>query len=172
MSADQRRSNECPEYPHRHPATCCGPACATGFRSSPRSFAAVARAEQPARHGAAPDDARLVAPARFKRPDQLRGPVHRLAPAVKVIEPFGLCRIGGRGDFLPRLAALVAPVQLDAEMAMIERRIVRAVTRVMQGRASRCRRRSRHRETLQPPLPRLTVNRPLRVETRMLLLIA
>src|SRR3990170_3945907 len=93
----------------------------------------IARAEQPARHGAAPDHPRLIRPACLERPDQLRRPVYRLAPAIKINEPYGLFRIGGRGDFLPGLSALVAAMQLDAEMAVVERRIVRAVTRIMQG---------------------------------------
>ena len=106
---------------------------ARDIRPATQPFVAVRHVPQRVDHlpGGSPVP-RAEQPARLKRPNQLRGPVHRLAPAIDVIEPLGFCRIGGRGDFLPRLAALVAAMQLDAEMAVIERRIIRAVTRIME----------------------------------------
>ena len=59
-------------------------------------------------------------------------PVHGLAPAIEVHQCFRLLRIGRRGDFLPLLFALVAAVQLDAEVAMVEGGIISAIARVAQ----------------------------------------
>ena len=90
----------------------------------------IGRAEQAARQRAAPDDAGLVGAAGRERPDARRAPVERPAPHVVLLVAFRLRRIGGSGDLLPAVRGRA--VQLDAEVAMIERRIAPPVAPVGQ----------------------------------------
>ena len=87
-------------------------------------------AEESARQRSAPDDAGLVGTARLERPDARRGPVERPAPHVVLLVTLRLGRIGGCRDLLPAIARRA--MQLDAEMAVIERRIAQPVATVLE----------------------------------------
>ena len=75
-------------------------------------------------------DALLLRAAGLEREDvdEIVGDV--LAPAVAVDEAFGLRRIGRRGDLLPD--PVFPPMQLDAEMAVVEHGVVAAAAAVVQ----------------------------------------
>ena len=96
--------------------------------------AAVVGAEQPARDRAAPQHARLVGVARLDRPAELRRP-HDLAlrHRVDVLDALGLGRVLGRRDLVPRVAAVVAAVEVHAEVPVVERRVDGAVARIAHG---------------------------------------
>ena len=93
----------------------------------------IRRLEQSAGHGTSPQGALgFRSTPTFQRPDQLRGPIHVLAPAIFVDQALGLLRIFRRGNFYPLLFALIAPVQFDAEVPVVEGGIIGAVARVAQ----------------------------------------
>ncbi len=90
------------------------------------AVAAIVRAEQAARQGAGPQHARLIGSARRQAPDHAHRPFDRIG-AVQ--------RFGGKGrrrHFHPSAGARVAPMQLGAEVAEVERRVQGAVTPVRQ----------------------------------------
>src|SRR5262249_5600825 len=88
------------------------------------------RTEQAAWKRPAPNDALLVTTAGRERPDFGGAPIHRPTPHVDLLVTFGLRRIGGRRDLFP--ARRGRAVQLDPEVAVIERRIVTSVARIGQ----------------------------------------
>src|SRR5208337_2522310 len=92
--------------------------------------AVVARAEEAAGDGPAPKDAVFLWAPGLKREnvDQAVGDV--LAPAVAVDEALWLFWKGRRGDFLPDAAR--PPMQLDAEVAVVEHSVVVAAARIVQ----------------------------------------
>src|SRR5262249_27476766 len=81
---------------------------------------AIVRSEQAARQRSAPDDAGLVRAARFERPHAGSAPIDRAAPHVVLFVTLWFGRIGGDGDLLPTVPRRA--VELDAEVAMVERR--------------------------------------------------
>src|SRR5215510_2170947 len=95
------------------------------------ALAVIVRAEQATRQCAAPDGAGLVSAARCQRPDLCGAPFDLAAPHVLLFVAFGLGRIGRCRDLLPAVGGRA--VQLDAEMAVVERRIALAVARVGEG---------------------------------------
>src|SRR4029079_886757 len=82
--------------------------------------AVVARAEESAGNGAAPQHARLVGAARLQRPDPYRRPGDVLAPHSRVVLALRLFGVGRRGAFLPRPVP-IGTMQLHAEMSVVER---------------------------------------------------
>ena len=90
----------------------------------------VARAEEAAGDGPAPEEAVFLWAPGLKREnvDQAVGDV--LAPAVAVDEALWLFWKGRRGDFLPDAAR--PTMQLDAEVAVIEHSVVVAAARIVQ----------------------------------------
>src|SRR5690606_1290768 len=84
--------------------------------------AAVVGAEQAARDRAAPDAIALVPAAGLERPDLEQSPRHRLAERVELLGlalgPLGVLR---RRDLGPRGALVVRAVELDAEVAVVQR---------------------------------------------------
>ena len=94
--------------------------------NSPPARAAIIGAKQPGRDRAGPDPSGLVRPAGRDRPDlEERGRAGRVG------------RKSRRRDLAPGAAAVVGAVQLRAEVAVLERRIDRAVARVVQHRRHR-----------------------------------
>jgi hypothetical protein len=88
------------------------------------AVAMIGRTKQTARQRAAPDPARFVATAGLQRPDARGAPCEWTAPHVGLFDAFGLRRVcRGRDLFPPRCRRTV---QFDAEMAVIERRVVAA----------------------------------------------
>src|SRR5262249_45889761 len=92
------------------------------------ALAVIGRAEEAARQRAAPDDAGLVGAAGRERPDARQAPAERAAPEIEFFVAFRLRRIDRRGDLFPTIARRA--VQLDAEMAVVERRVTPAVAMV------------------------------------------
>ena len=84
--------------------------------------AAILGAEQAAGDRAAPERAVLVE-RRCERPDQRGRPLALLAPEVLLDLALGLLRILRDRDLGPRRAAIVGAVELDAEVAVVERRV-------------------------------------------------
>ena len=95
-------------------------------------LAAVIGTEQPARQGAAPDHAGLVRAAGRERPDQLQRPLGRRAFHRRLRRvAFGLVGILRRRHLVPRGAAVRRSLQLDAEVAVVQRGEQVAVPRVV-----------------------------------------
>src|SRR5215470_3146729 len=88
---------------------------------------AVGRAEQPAGQRPAPD---VLLAAGGQRPDARGAPVDRTAPRIVLLVALRLGRIGRCRDFLPAVGR--GTVELDPEMAMVERRIAPTVAPVGQ----------------------------------------
>ena len=93
-------------------------------------LAPVAAVEEAARYGAGPQRAWLVGVGDLQRPDQLQ------AGRVGFVG-VNPC-VGGGRDLGPARPAVVAALELDAEMAVVERRIDRPVARVGQRHADGC----------------------------------
>src|SRR5712691_6490776 len=81
----------------------------------------IGRAEQAARQRSTPEDAGLVGAAGRERPDARGAPVDRPAPHVVLLVAVRLGRVSGGRHLLPAVRGRA--VELDAEMAVIERRI-------------------------------------------------
>src|SRR3546814_13061565 len=87
------------------------------------ALAAVLAAEQPAGDGACPQHSRLAGSAGLQRPEQVQ------AWRILLVRiPPG---IGWRGNLGPAIAAVIAPVQLPAEMAPDQSGTKRAVPRIV-----------------------------------------
>ncbi len=121
------------------------------------AIAAVRRLEKAARKRSAPEHARLIGAARLQRPNARRAPLERPVPHVEFFVAFGLRRIGRRGDLAP-CAVAVGAMHLDAEVAVIERRVALAragighrerdvVAEEIGARDLPCLRPARHRRT-------------------------
>src|SRR5437763_4701425 len=94
------------------------------------AIAAVARTEETAGDGAAPQKPGLVRPSGLERPDADDGPWHRLTPAVGINEIIGLGRESRCRAFLPAPVCLGA-MQLHPEMTMVKGGKSRAGARVV-----------------------------------------
>src|SRR5262245_36658677 len=90
----------------------------------------ISGAEQAAWQCATPDGAGLVSAASRQRPDLRGGPFELAAPHVLLFVAFGFRRISRGRDLLPAIGGRA--VQLDAEIAVVERRVALAVARIGQ----------------------------------------
>jgi hypothetical protein len=97
-------------------------------------LAAIVAVEKPAGARAAPQPA-LGGGVDLQRPDALQRPVALAAPHVDVDEAFGLGRVLRHADLAPRATLIVGAVELDAEVAVVQHRVPRAVARI--GRRQR-----------------------------------
>src|SRR5690606_7516900 len=84
------------------------------------------------RDGAGPEPARLVGPARGERPDE--GEARRLLALLVGLQAH---RESGRRELRPAPPAVLGAVQLGTEVAEVQRRVERAVARVLQESAHR-----------------------------------
>jgi len=98
--------------------------------------AGVGGVEEAAGDGAAPEVAGAVGVGGLEAPDEVEGPLERLARAGVEVggAAFGEGGVGGAGDLCPGLAGVAGAVELDAEVAVVEGGVERAVAGVVQGR--------------------------------------